>query len=86
MRGAGAVGSAVRPLVRDDKQKLVSVGVVERKVAKQPKHRRQKATNGWQPVGLPFQKKVFSVVGGGLLTRRVDPRLLYFIGGRAGAG
>lgn len=62
VRGAG--GSAVRPLARDEKQKLVSVGVVERKVVKQPKHRRQKATNGWQPVGLPYQKNVFSVVSG----------------------
>lgn len=62
VRGAGAVGSAVRPLDRDQKQKLGSVGVAERKVAKQPKHRRQKVTNGWQPVGPPFQKKVFSVV------------------------
>uniref|UniRef100_A0A8C9YJF3 Bromo adjacent homology domain containing 1 n=1 Tax=Sander lucioperca TaxID=283035 RepID=A0A8C9YJF3_SANLU len=32
-----------------------------RTVAKQPKNCRQKSTNGWQPVGLPFQKEVFSV-------------------------
>lgn len=64
MRGTGGVGSAVRPLNRDKKQKLISASVGERKVAKQPKHRRQKATNGWQPVGLPFEKKVFSVVRG----------------------
>lgn len=62
VRGTGSVSSAVRPLNRDKKQKLISASVGERKVAKQPKNSRQKTTNGWQPVGLPFQKKVFSVV------------------------
>lgn len=62
VRGTGGVGSAVHPLNRDKKQKLISAGVGERMVAKQPKNSRQKSTNGWQPVGPPYQKKVFSVV------------------------
>lgn len=61
-RGTGSISSAVCPLNRDKKQKLGSASVVERTVAKQPKNSRQKTTNGWQPVGLPFQKEVFSVV------------------------
>lgn len=61
-RGTGSISSAVCPLNRDKKQKLGSASVGGRTVAKQPKNGRQKTTNGWQPVGLPFQKEVFSVV------------------------
>ena len=61
-RGTGSISSAVCPLNRDKKQKLSSASVRERPVAKQPKNSRQKTTNGWRPVGLPFQKEVFSVV------------------------
>lgn len=61
-RGTGNISSTVCPLNRDKKKQLSSASVGGRTVAKQPKNCRQKSTNGWQPVGLPFQKEVFSVV------------------------
>lgn len=54
--------SAVCPLNRDKKQRLSSVSVGGQTVAKQPKSSCQKSTNGWKPVGLPFEKEVFIVV------------------------
>lgn len=60
-RSTGSISSAVCPLNRDKKQKLGSASDAGRTVAKQPKNGRQKSTNGWRPVGLPFQKEVFSV-------------------------
>ncbi|KAK2826029.1 hypothetical protein Q5P01_020243 [Channa striata] len=60
-RGSGSISSAVCTLNRDKKQKLCSASIGGRTVAKQPKNGRQKNTNGWRPVGLPFQREVFSV-------------------------
>uniref|UniRef100_A0A3Q3G679 Bromo adjacent homology domain containing 1 n=1 Tax=Labrus bergylta TaxID=56723 RepID=A0A3Q3G679_9LABR len=60
-RGTGSIGSADCPLNRDKKQKLGPASVGGRTVAKQPKNGRQKATNGWRPVGVPYQREVFSV-------------------------
>uniref|UniRef100_A0A8D3BG69 Bromo adjacent homology domain containing 1 n=2 Tax=Scophthalmus maximus TaxID=52904 RepID=A0A8D3BG69_SCOMX len=70
VRGDGSIRSAVCPLNRDKKQKLSSAGVRERSVAKQPKNGRQKTTNGWRPVGAPFQKEVFSVGEEALVLRK----------------
>lgn len=61
-RGTGSISSAIFPINREKKQKLGSASVREQTVAKQPKNVRQKSTNGWRPVGLPFQREVFSVV------------------------
>lgn len=61
-RGTGSISSAGCPLNREKKQKLNPASVGGRTVAKQLKNIRQKNTNGWQPVGLPFQREVFSVV------------------------
>ncbi|XP_056152003.1 bromo adjacent homology domain-containing 1 protein [Lampris incognitus] len=69
VRGTGGVSSAVRPLNRDKKQKLGSANIRGRVVAKQPKNDRQKATNGWRAVGLPFQKEVYTVGEEALVTR-----------------
>ncbi|TNN84264.1 Bromo adjacent y domain-containing 1 protein [Liparis tanakae] len=68
--GAGGVGAAVCPLNRNKKQKLAAAAVGGRAVAKQPKNGRQKSTNGWQPVGPPFQKDVFSVGEEALVLRK----------------
>lgn len=62
VRSNGGVSSAVYPLNRDKKQKLGSTNDDGRASAKQPKNGRKKATNGWRPVGLPFQREVFTVV------------------------
>lgn len=64
--------SAVPPLNRDKKQRLSSVSVGGQAVAKQPKSSCQKSTNGWKPVGLPFEKEVFIVV-----SRKVNLRFLF---------
>uniref|UniRef100_A0A8C3A8R8 Bromo adjacent homology domain containing 1 n=1 Tax=Cyclopterus lumpus TaxID=8103 RepID=A0A8C3A8R8_CYCLU len=58
-RGTGSISAALG---------VASVG--GRTVAKQPKNGRQKSTNGWQPVGLPFQKEVFSVGEEALVLRK----------------
>ncbi|XP_037342349.2 bromo adjacent homology domain-containing 1 protein [Pungitius pungitius] len=68
--GVGAGGLAARPLDGNKKQKLAAPGAGGRAVAKQPKNGRQKSTNGWQPVGLPFQKEVFSVGEAALVLRK----------------
>uniref|UniRef100_A0AAQ5YS73 BAH domain-containing protein n=1 Tax=Amphiprion ocellaris TaxID=80972 RepID=A0AAQ5YS73_AMPOC len=39
-------------------------------IAKQPKNGRQKSTNGWRPVGLPFEKEVFSVGEDSMVLRK----------------
>uniref|UniRef100_UPI003AAF600C bromo adjacent homology domain-containing 1 protein n=1 Tax=Centroberyx gerrardi TaxID=166262 RepID=UPI003AAF600C len=69
-RGTGGISSALCPLSREKKQKLGSASVGGRAVAKQPKNGRQKGTNGWRPVGLPFQKEVFTVGEEALVLRK----------------
>eukprot|EP00064_Thunnus_orientalis_P006871 superscaffoldBa00000736_g6890 len=69
-RSTGSISSAVCPLNREKKQKLSSASIGGRTVAKQLKNGRQKTTNGWRPVGLPFQKEVFSVGEEALVLRK----------------
>ncbi|XP_019742773.1 bromo adjacent homology domain-containing 1 protein [Hippocampus comes] len=60
-RSTGSISSLVFPLKKEKKQKLGSAGARGQALAKQPKNGRQKSTNGWRPVGLPFEKEVFSL-------------------------
>ncbi|XP_061698795.1 bromo adjacent homology domain-containing 1 protein [Syngnathoides biaculeatus] len=60
-RSTGSVSSIGFPLKKEKKQKLGSAGARSQALAKQPKNGRQKSTNGWRPVGLPFEKEVFSL-------------------------
>uniref|UniRef100_A0A3Q1JZF1 BAH domain-containing protein n=1 Tax=Anabas testudineus TaxID=64144 RepID=A0A3Q1JZF1_ANATE len=69
-RGTGSISSAGCPLNRDKKQKLNPASFGGRMVAKQPKNVHQKNTNGWQPVGVPFQREVFSVGEESLVLRK----------------
>lgn len=57
IRGSGSISSALN---RDNKR-LLSAASGGHTVTKQLKKWRKKNTNGWQPVGLPYQKEVFSV-------------------------
>uniref|UniRef100_A0A667Z2A4 Bromo adjacent homology domain containing 1 n=1 Tax=Myripristis murdjan TaxID=586833 RepID=A0A667Z2A4_9TELE len=61
-RGTGSISLAVCPHNREKKQKLGPASVGGRAVSKQPKSGRQKTTNGWWPVGLPFEKEVFTAL------------------------
>ncbi|XP_061157095.1 bromo adjacent homology domain-containing 1 protein [Syngnathus typhle] len=60
-RDTGSIISLVFPLKKEKKQKLGSGGARGQALAKQPKNGRQKSTNGWRPVGPPFEKDVFSL-------------------------
>ncbi|MEQ2265403.1 hypothetical protein XENORESO_006671, partial [Xenotaenia resolanae] len=56
-RSGARGGLAVSPLCRDKNQRLGSVSVGGQTVPKQSKNSRQKSTNGWRSLGLPFEKE-----------------------------
>ncbi|XP_061651520.1 bromo adjacent homology domain-containing 1 protein [Phyllopteryx taeniolatus] len=69
-RSTGSISSTAFPLKKEKKQKLGSASARGQTLAKQPKNGRQKSTNGWRPVGLPFEKEVFSLGEEALVPRK----------------
>ncbi|XP_077477107.1 uncharacterized protein bahd1 [Stigmatopora argus] len=70
VRSAGSISSPVFPLKKEKKQKLGNAGAKGQALTKQPKNGPQKSTNGWRPVGLSFEKEVFSLGEEALVLRK----------------
>ncbi|XP_029530767.1 bromo adjacent homology domain-containing 1 protein-like [Oncorhynchus nerka] len=60
LSGVSSGSCSVCPHIQD-KQQLGPAGLAACRAAKQQRFTRRRATNGWLPVGMPFEREVFTV-------------------------